>query len=86
MRGPDRMTGALFSCVDFAQRVPEKHPLCIIKSIVDEALVALEGKSERLYEGTGCQSIAPQSPADACTERPCDSAVRASDCGELCSG
>ena len=37
MRGSDRTTGSLFSYVDIEQRVPAKHPLRIIKTIVDGA-------------------------------------------------
>ena len=60
MRGSDRPTGTLFSYVDIEQRVPARHPLRIIKTIVDDVLVALDGEFERLYEGTGRQSIAPE--------------------------
>src|SRR5687767_8942331 len=60
MRGSDRTSGSLFSYVDLEQRVPAKHPLRVIKSIVDDVLHALDLEFERLYEGTGRASIAPE--------------------------
>ena len=60
MRGTDAKSGSLFSYVDLEQRVPAKHPLRVIKSIVDEVLVSLDGAFDKLYEGTGRQSIAPE--------------------------
>src|SRR5262245_4212325 len=60
MRGTDAKSGSLFSYVDLEKRVPAKHPLRVIKSIVDEVLVSLDGAFAKLYEGTGRQSIAPE--------------------------
>ena len=60
MRGPDERSGSLFSYVDLESRVPAKHPLRTIKGIVDDVLVSLDAEFERLYEGTGRQSIAPE--------------------------
>ena len=60
MRGSDARSGSLFSYVDLEQRVPAKHPLRVIKGIVDDVLTSLDGEFERLYEGTGRQSIAPE--------------------------
>ena len=60
MRGSDRNSGSLFSYVDVEGRVPPKHPLRVIKAIVDDALGALDAEFEKLYEGTGRQSIAPE--------------------------
>ncbi len=60
MRGSDVTSGSLFSYVDLEQRVPAKHPLRVIKGIVDDVLVSLDAEFERLYEGTGRQSIAPE--------------------------
>jgi transposase len=56
MRGSDERWGSLCSYVDIESRVPAKHPLRTIKRIVDDVLVSLD----RLYEGTGRQSIAPE--------------------------
>jgi len=60
MRGLDARSGSLFSYVDLGSRVPPKHPLRVIKGIVDEVLVALDAEFERLYQGTGRQSIVPE--------------------------
>lgn len=60
MRGSDQNSGSLFSYVDLEGRVPLKHPLRVIKGIVDDALRALDAEFEKLYEGTGRQSIAPE--------------------------
>jgi len=60
MRGSDARSGSLFSYVDLESRVPVKHPLRVIKIIVDDVLASLDGDFERLYEGTGRQSIAPE--------------------------
>ena len=60
MRGTDARSGSLFSFVDLEQRVPARHPLRVIKGIVDDVLVALDAEFAKLYEGTGRQSIAPE--------------------------
>jgi transposase len=60
MRGSDRGSGSLFSYVDLEQRVPAKHPLRVILAIVNDVLVALDGEFEKLYEGTGRHSVAPE--------------------------
>ncbi len=60
MRGSDHQSGALFSYVDLEARVPAQHPLRVIKAIVDDALSELDTEFERLYEGSGRCSIAPE--------------------------
>ena len=60
MRGTDQRSGALFSYVDLEQRVPVAHPLRTIRSIVNDVLGSLDSAFDRLYEGTGRQSIAPE--------------------------
>lgn len=60
MRGSDTSSGAMFSYVDLEARVPAKHPLRVIKQIVDDALASLDADFERLYQGTGRSSIAPE--------------------------
>ncbi|NJO33545.1 MAG: IS5/IS1182 family transposase, partial [Rhodospirillales bacterium] len=52
MRGSDARSGSLFSYVDLESRVPAKHPVRAIKTIVDDVLAALDADFERLYEGT----------------------------------
>jgi hypothetical protein len=60
MRGSDATSGSLFSYVDLEQRVPAAHPLRTIRTIVNDVLGSLDAEFERLYEGTGRQSIAPE--------------------------
>jgi transposase len=40
--------------------VPAKHPLRVIRTIVNDVLVSLDSEFEKLYEGTGRQSVAPE--------------------------
>lgn len=60
MRGSDARTGELFSYVDLEDRVPAKHPLRVIRRIVNEVLVALDAEFARLYAASGRPSIAPE--------------------------
>jgi len=53
MRGSDRTSGSLFSYVDLEQRVPAKHPLRTIRSLVNEVLASLDGEFEKLYGPRG---------------------------------
>jgi hypothetical protein len=40
MRGSDQRAGELFSYVDLEKRVPAKHPLRLVRSVVDEVFAA----------------------------------------------
>jgi transposase len=60
MRGSDERSGELFSYVDLEDRVPGQHPLRLIRRIVNEVLVALDGEFAKLYAETGRSSIAPE--------------------------
>ena len=60
MRGSDATSGSLFSYVYLEDRVPAKHPLRTIRAIVNDVLISLDAEFERLYEGTGRQSVAPE--------------------------
>ena len=60
MRGSDERTGELFSYIDIEERVPENHPLRLIRLIVNEVLAALDGEFARLYAEDGRPSIAPE--------------------------
>jgi len=60
MRGLDERTGSLFSYVDLDDRVPAKHPLRVIRRIVNEMLAALEGECAKLYAASGRPSIPPE--------------------------
>lgn len=60
MRGGDNRTGKLFSYVDLEARVRRDHPLRAIRTIVNEALSALEHEFARLYSPIGRPSIPPE--------------------------
>src|SRR5215471_7525817 len=60
MRGSDRRTGSLFSYVNLEDRVPAKHPLRLIRGIVDDVLVALDAEFGKIYAAGGRPSIPPE--------------------------
>lgn len=60
MRGGDERTGELFSYVDLEVRVRQDHPLRAIRTIVTEALLALERDFAALYSPIGRPSIPPE--------------------------
>jgi transposase len=60
MRGTDERTGELFSYVDLEDRVPARHPLRLIRRIVNDVLRALDGEFAKLYADSGRPSIAPE--------------------------
>ena len=60
MRGLDERTGELFSYVDLEARVRPDHPLRPIRTVVNEALTALEGEFAPLYAHVGRPSIPPE--------------------------
>lgn len=60
MRGGDNRTGELFSYVDLEARVRGDHPLRAIRTIVNEALAALEREFAALYSPLGRPSIPPE--------------------------
>ncbi|SDF43844.1 transposase, partial [Bradyrhizobium brasilense] len=60
MRGGDNRTGELFSYVDLEARVRRDHPLRGIRTIVNEALAALEQEFAALYSPIGRPSIPPE--------------------------
>jgi transposase len=60
MRGSDERSGELFSYVDLEDRVPAKHPLRLIRRIVNEVLVALDSEFTKIYADSGRPSITPE--------------------------
>ena len=60
MRGCEAWTGKLFSYVDLEARVPEEHPLRVIRSLVDEVLAGMSSEFEAMYASTGRPSIPPE--------------------------
>ena len=60
MRGSDDQNGALFSYVNLEDRVPERHPLRVIRRIVNAALARLDAALADLYAAEGRPSIPPE--------------------------
>src|SRR5512136_2897201 len=60
MRGEDIQQHDLFSYGSLEERVPANHPLRPIRTMVDEALKALDGRFEEIYDGDGRKSIPPE--------------------------
>jgi transposase len=60
MRGSDERNEALFSYVNLEDRVPARHPLRLIREIVNAALARLDGAFAKLYAAEGRPSIAPE--------------------------
>src|SRR5438046_5102102 len=60
MRGSDQRSGELFSYVDIEARLPMRHPLRAIRSIVNQGLASLDGEFDKLYADTGRDSIPPE--------------------------
>jgi transposase len=60
MRGRDEVAGSLFSYVDLEERIPARHPLRMVREIVNDALASLDAEFDRLYSSEGRPSIAPE--------------------------
>ena len=60
MRGDDPEQPGVFSYIMPEQRVPQDHPLRVIREIVDEVLKELSPEFARLYAANGRPSIAPE--------------------------
>jgi transposase len=60
MRGSDGMQEALFTVAKLEDFVPGDHPLRPIRSLVNEALVRLNGLFNTIYADSGRASIAPE--------------------------
>src|SRR5690242_13318173 len=60
MRGSDERNEALFSYMNLEDRVPARHPLRLIREIVNAALARLDGAFDKLYAADGRPSIAPE--------------------------
>src|SRR6476469_8335122 len=60
MRGSDERTGELFSYVDLEKRVPAKHPLRLVRSVVNEVLASLDSDFSNAYADCGRPSIPPE--------------------------
>ncbi len=53
MRGRDNSSGRLFSYIDLEARIPDDHPLRVIRGIVNEVLSAFSPDFEALYTNSG---------------------------------
>ncbi len=60
MRGSDAVAGSLFSYVDLEKRVRADHPLRVIRTIVNDALLAMSPDFDALYAQLGRESIPPE--------------------------
>jgi transposase len=60
MRGEDLQQHELFSYGSLEERVPADHPLRPIRTMVDEALKALDGRFDEIYGEDGRRSIPPE--------------------------
>jgi transposase len=60
MRGEDAQSASLFSYVSCEARVPQDHPLRLIRAVVDEALDVLSAEFSALYARLGRPSIPPE--------------------------
>src|SRR4030081_2062251 len=60
MRGSDVRSGELFSYVDLEKRVPAKHPLRLVRVVVNEVLSRRDGDFSRAFAIGGRPSIAPE--------------------------
>lgn len=59
-RGTDEASGSLFRYVDLEVRIPQRHPLRLIRWIVNDALARLDAELDALYTDFGRPSIAPE--------------------------
>jgi transposase len=59
MRGLDERTGSPFSYVDLEDRAPAKHPLRVIRRIVNDVLAMLDGELAEIYADSGRPSPIP---------------------------
>jgi len=60
MRGDDRQQQAMFSYLSPEQRVPQDHPLRIIRTLVDDVLRELSPTFNKIYSHIGRPSIPPE--------------------------
>ncbi len=60
VRGEDRKSEGMFSCLRLEERVPPDHPLRAIRALVEAALVELSPAFEALYARVGRPSVPPE--------------------------
>jgi transposase len=60
MRGDDQQQSGMFSYVSVDDRVPQDHPLRIVRKMVDEILRAMAKDFDGMYAKTGRPSVPPE--------------------------
>lgn len=60
MRGDDRQPGAMFSYVSIEDRIPQDHPLRVMRTLVDAVLRDMSPRFTLMYARTGRPSIPPE--------------------------
>ena len=60
MRGRRDSQATMLAFVDLEERVPNDHPLRIIKTVADEALERLSGEFDGMYSKEGRASVPPE--------------------------
>ena len=68
MRGSDERTGELFSYVDLEKRVPAKHPLRLVRGVVNEVLARAR---QRFFQGLRGSAVGLRSRLSGCCGRFC---------------
>jgi hypothetical protein len=54
--------------VDLEKRVPAKHPLRLVRGVVNDVLAALDGDFSRAYADSGRPSIPPERLKESMTK------------------
>ena len=60
MRGTQNFQGAMFSYISLEERVPAKHPLRKLRSLVDALLASMSAEFEAVYARRGRPSVPPE--------------------------
>lgn len=60
MRGEERRQDVLFSYLSIEDRIPEDHPLRVMRGLVEPCLTALSPRFETMYSAIGRPSIPPE--------------------------
>lgn len=60
MRGEDRQQDVLFSYLSTEERIPQDHPLRVMRALVEPCLAALSPRFDTMYSDIGRPSIPPE--------------------------
>jgi hypothetical protein len=61
MRGEDAKQATMFSIISPERRVPQDHPLRLIKAMADAVLASMSKRFDQMYSRLGRPSIPPKS-------------------------